>query len=789
MIRRFLLFLICCSFFDISAQTISWTGNGDGISWGDPNNWNTLTLPTNTDDVLISVTDPAKDSVTFTLASATIKSLTIGNQNWLRIAANTSFSIKNASQTACDLIEGNLINRGTMLIDTAGKHGVYIGNKSSVQNLGYGIIATSYIDSVGIFNEGELNSTINAEIDTWRCHVNFVRNTGNFINAGRLETGYYANAQGFYNIGSFVNSGVYYHSGGISVLLVTGNGQVNNTGTFSFVGPQVHSIQLMGPDVKFVNNNTGRLSLNGLLEVSGGSSFTNKNYIENTASTVVVVKGENSTFNNDDSLYIYETNFQSVVVKEGGVFNNNGVLVIDSAKNNFNHLIDVDSARFVNNGTIEMNLAHKSPALQINHEGFMLNNGIFNISNLGHDAGSGVISYAYGVKILSGKLQQNAGAELNIDSATVTNPYYYTFINYDTLVNNGLISIKRVGHALWNFNGYIENAGTILLNKIGSVAYSDLSNAQFINSGTFDLRNIPLANNVLVRVSGSFNNTGRLRYLNAHTTERSFWSTGHFYNNGLVDLQQTENGEFTSTDGFFFNDHCGIIRTGVIFQIFNAPGTPYVGDSAVNHGVIINKYVHSTSFAFPSTYLINRGLFINETNSIDFQGENTGYISRPLSGPWSAGIAEKPIFIDGGAAFPLMPNFYFDSLQTHLAGSFANNALTAAQDTSGAFSLYFKTDFAPECESLTYKIQWSALTPCSTTSTNTFTATLSQDWFTDANWDTGKVPDYCSNVVIPSSKKVIIPSPIRAKANKITAEKGSVMSIETGSLAEILNSY
>src|SRR5579884_4088874 len=38
-------------------STVSFTGNGDGTSWTDPNNWSTGALPQPADDVVISESD------------------------------------------------------------------------------------------------------------------------------------------------------------------------------------------------------------------------------------------------------------------------------------------------------------------------------------------------------------------------------------------------------------------------------------------------------------------------------------------------------------------------------------------------------------------------------------------------------------------------------------------------------------------------------------------------------------------------------------------------------------
>ena len=52
--KRFLLFtMLCASFLALEAQTITWTGAGDGTNWSDSNNWDLLHVPTDGNDVII----------------------------------------------------------------------------------------------------------------------------------------------------------------------------------------------------------------------------------------------------------------------------------------------------------------------------------------------------------------------------------------------------------------------------------------------------------------------------------------------------------------------------------------------------------------------------------------------------------------------------------------------------------------------------------------------------------------------------------------------------------------
>ncbi|WP_162628272.1 hypothetical protein [Arcticibacterium luteifluviistationis] len=770
----------------VNAQSIIWTGDGDGLSWSDVNNWNTFTLPKSTDDVLIAASDPAKDSVSMTLASVTIKSLEIDKNNYLRISAGTTFKIAFSTGTSCDLESGNLINRGDLLIEDAGTNGIVVGLGQSLQNLGFGLIQTDRVNEIGISNKGTFTVAQNAIVDLSTCHVEFINNEGFFQNNGTFKTHYYTNAQAFANTGTFLNKGLYYHDGSLSVLLVSGQGYVENQGEFSFVGTQVHSLQVVGNEAKFENSTTGIMNLNGLIEIKDGGTLVNKNYIKNSAATVISILGDSATMVNEDTLYIFETGYKSINLAQNSFFYNDGIILIDSLNAPFEQIINVDSSTFVNNGTLKMDLAHKSTALSIKKHGLFKNNGSFLISNLGHDSGSGVINYVYGIHIVSGKLEQTVNAELILDSLTSNTSYYYAIGNFDSLVNNGMILLKRIPKAIYNFGGYTENNGTLEFRKIKEKAYSDIAAALFINNGNLNVKNSS-SESILIQIQGSFENNHKVKFTNTTSTNRSIWSTGNFYNDGLIELDESTEGEMAMTGGRFTNDSCGVLKSYVRFKVSFNVATPY--DSAVNYGLIQNYHIDPFNNIHEMSDLINRGVFLNTSGSINFQGINSGYISRKLSGRISSGIAESPIFLAGSSPSFLETNFYYDSALSILAGTFSNNALTGIKENNGAFSLFFTTSHKPSCPLRTFELEWEEMEPCSSVATNTFTGTLSNDWFKDENWDLNYVPTNCSNVIIPAGKSVVVEQPFRAKANKIETVTGAVLEIQAGSILDAWNGF
>ena len=52
------------------AATITWDGGGDGINWSDPLNWDSDTLPTGNDDIILLNTGVVNLDIDFSLSSA-----------------------------------------------------------------------------------------------------------------------------------------------------------------------------------------------------------------------------------------------------------------------------------------------------------------------------------------------------------------------------------------------------------------------------------------------------------------------------------------------------------------------------------------------------------------------------------------------------------------------------------------------------------------------------------------------------------------------------------------------
>ncbi len=131
--KRFLLFtMLCASFLALEAQTITWTGAGDGTNWGDSNNWDLLHVPTDGNDVIIpdgSVVT-IRDGDNVRIKSINVQGNTVLTINdWINfdepslfeenVIVNWHFGSLNGgvlSGGSYDCI-GTLTNKGTIFID------------------------------------------------------------------------------------------------------------------------------------------------------------------------------------------------------------------------------------------------------------------------------------------------------------------------------------------------------------------------------------------------------------------------------------------------------------------------------------------------------------------------------------------------------------------------------------------------------------------------------------------------------------------------------------------------
>jgi hypothetical protein len=91
----------------------SWTGSGDGVSWFDPHNWNTLAVPGPNNDVLLNLVQPGVQ-VKFAAGqqTVTVNSIQVTNDA-LDIVSGTLTVSQGVSVTNNLIMDGGTLNTGT----------------------------------------------------------------------------------------------------------------------------------------------------------------------------------------------------------------------------------------------------------------------------------------------------------------------------------------------------------------------------------------------------------------------------------------------------------------------------------------------------------------------------------------------------------------------------------------------------------------------------------------------------------------------------------------------------
>jgi hypothetical protein len=140
-----------------SEDTFVWTGCEDTDNWNDPENWNLLAVPGIDQHVIIP--GDIQGSLYPVIASAIeVKSLQIENNATLEVALSHSLTvdIKSLSSSAGIEIQGQLINRGVLLVQNTIANGINISDTGSFTN--YGTCTIQAGNQTGIENGGILTN-------------------------------------------------------------------------------------------------------------------------------------------------------------------------------------------------------------------------------------------------------------------------------------------------------------------------------------------------------------------------------------------------------------------------------------------------------------------------------------------------------------------------------------------------------------------------------------------------------------------------------------------------------
>ncbi len=511
--------------------TVNWTGNGDGVNWSDPANWDSdPSLPGATDDVVIN---PAGTNTITVNINADIQSLTLGGTNTLiltsiltlgaasSIGADATFKWQSGTING----PGTLTNEGTIVLDGSTSTKQLNGTIQNNGTLNH-ILGNFYINENAAFiNAGTYDFQTDHDIDSGTVVPGTFTNqatgiiqktTGsgtsfidvNLTNQGGtldVDTG---TLQLFRN--SIYQGGTYNVANGATLDFDASGGNVHTiSGTLSGTVPGIiqltstFNVDAAGATLDFGGagfrwpagfiNGPGTLTNEGTIVLDGSTSTKQLNGTIQNNGTLNHILGnfyinENAAFINADT-YDFQTDHDidsGTVVP--GTFTNQATGIIQKTTGSGTSFIDVNLTN--QGGTLDVDTG----TLQL-FRNSIYQGGTYNVANgatLDFDASGGNIHTISGTLsgTVPGTIQLTgtfnvdaAGATLDFGGAGFRWPAGFingpgTLTNEGTIVLDGSTSTKQL-------NGTIQNNGT--LNHILGNFYIN-ENAAFINAGTYDFQ-------------------------------------------------------------------------------------------------------------------------------------------------------------------------------------------------------------------------------------------------------------------------------------------------------------
>lgn len=274
--KRVLFFtILCASFLSLQAQTITWTGIGDGINWSDSNNWDLLVQPTTGHDVII----PDGNTVTIRDGDTVrIKSIIVQGNTALTI--NDFISFDDPS-----LFEENVVvnwHFGSLFggVLTGGSYSCVgtLTNRGTINiNLPVFTFYPPQLSCVTLNNEGTINLIQGGLAMVFNSVLNNeVNGTINFQSENTVISPFID------GIGTINNYGIIRKEieSGVSVLSVN----LNNMGKIEVLTGELDFDSAAPFDNYFRNLNDGTVNGTGIVNVSQLDNFYNTGAFEPGAS-------------------------------------------------------------------------------------------------------------------------------------------------------------------------------------------------------------------------------------------------------------------------------------------------------------------------------------------------------------------------------------------------------------------------------------------------------------------------------------------------------------------------
>ncbi len=542
-----------------SAQTSTWTNNGDGLfsnatNWdnGSPNNSSTNAIIDDGDSAVIVTLD----------ASRTIKDLTIGPDDSLLINNNTSLSVA-----------GNIDNSGLVQLNS-------LGNTTSVNISGAGdheLTGSGIIRLGNSANRIAGNGTlVNTATHTIEGGGNIGANVIGINNLGLIRANVAGNTMTIdpSAAGGLINTGTMRaENGGTLLLTGTGGGSFDNTGgsISALAGSSVRMTASLD-----ITGGTLSTAGDGSLSVDGGQTV----FLTN------LTNAGNLTLNNNSDLRL-----------SGGIVNS-GSISTAAVGNPTNIRIEAGGVTLSGGGTMNF---QSTSGINGGATGARLTNVDNTISGSG-SIGQNTAAFTNGA---AGIIQANINAQtLTLDPVATATDGDISFINNGILraSNGGILLMTGSGSGNFQNNNRIEaldlstvlfqtsarvTGGTLSTSGSGSFVVDTSQNAFF--TGITNTGNLIARNNSDLGLSGSIVNSGNIRLQSTgNQTDMEIQAGGvTLSGGGNVFLENSTTGINTALTGTRLTNADNLISgTGSIGQNTTAITNSAAGIIQANAGTL-----------------------------------------------------------------------------------------------------------------------------------------------------------------------------------------------------------
>ncbi len=326
MIRSLLTLLSAlCLSLHVFGVTFGWNGNGDGLNWDDPNNWEDMMMAMpgvpGVGDIAVITPFPASAPATVQIRNAQFaQSVEISMGSTLNIVSGSLTINNNNTGDGIDIDDGNLnISAGAVVtIDSTFDHGIIASGPVQINNAGTLVINNSaqfglefflVASNVTLINDGTFT------ISNYGDEAISIDGDGSFTNNGTLNIDQNGTYQGDEAIDLDGINASFTNNGTINIVDVDLVEAIDISGLFTNnclinVGNKVtntdNAIQVKAPNGRLNN------AMCGVINVTSGHPIDNKGIIENSGIITTVFTGEND----NDATFINN----SVIASPNGIF-------------------------------------------------------------------------------------------------------------------------------------------------------------------------------------------------------------------------------------------------------------------------------------------------------------------------------------------------------------------------------------------------------------------------------------------------------------------------------------